>query len=161
MKQDIPVQRWAQRWGLCELAFSPFINFSFNRYLCLHISKVLEKGCCFAQNSTKFNFVKLVELTNSSPFKFLHVGLINFCICPNVCSVVTTDPNESMSQLKIVGVRSALCEGWQSIVFLIIKLVIHTAKKYLSMKHINHQLGWDSLTLEHTYLAFLISIFTV
>ena len=51
---------------------------------------ILEKRCSFAQNSTKFNFAKLVKLTNSSLFNFLRVGLINGCICPNVCSVISS-----------------------------------------------------------------------
>ena len=33
-------------------------------------------------------YAKLVKLTNSSPFNFLHVGLINCCTCPNVYFVV-------------------------------------------------------------------------
>ena len=56
----------------------------------LTFSKVLEKRCSFGQNSPKFYYVKLVQLTNSSPFNFLHVGLINCYICPNVCSVPLT-----------------------------------------------------------------------
>ena len=50
-------------------------------------SKVFKKRCRFAQNSPIF-FAKLVKLINSSPPNFLCVGLINCCICPNVCPVV-------------------------------------------------------------------------
>ena len=68
----------------------PFIHFCFIRYLCLQFSKVLVKRCSFAQNSTKFDLDKPVKLTNSSPFNFLHVKLINYLFYPNVCSVVST-----------------------------------------------------------------------
>ena len=47
----------------------PFKNFGLIRYL-FTFSKVLEKSCSFAQNSTKLNITKLVKLTNSSPLTF-------------------------------------------------------------------------------------------
>ena len=57
-------------------------------FICLHFSKVLKEIFSFAQKSTKLNFVKLVKITNSSPFYFLHARPLNGCICPVVCSVV-------------------------------------------------------------------------